>query len=267
MSPSRWIPVGVRKQLRQEVGFGCPVPNCGNPYLTYHHFDPEWHVEQHHDPPRMIALCREHHDKAAAFSKEQLRDMKRTALAQRNEVVGRFDWMRRDLLVIAGGNAFFETKCPIGFRDQRVLWFNRDDQNHQLLNFQPPPGPDGRERTSLVDNDWFLRGDPVDVVSPPNGAELEITYAEGDYLKVGFESIDADGLAHRYPYAARHSYDFPITVVEVNFTHTSGPTHLLLTPEGFEYTTSERSYSNVLSGSLTIGGPGGIGIDCKEPPP
>jgi hypothetical protein len=30
----------VVRQLRQEVGFRCPVDDCGNPYLTWHHFDP-----------------------------------------------------------------------------------------------------------------------------------------------------------------------------------------------------------------------------------
>jgi hypothetical protein len=70
------------RKLRQEVGFGCPIPRagraCGNPYLAYHHFDPPWTVEQHHNPAGMVALCAEHHAKAdaRAFPIEYLRKLK-----------------------------------------------------------------------------------------------------------------------------------------------------------------------------------------------
>ena len=54
---NRTPPKKVIQTLRQEVGFGCPVPNCGNPYLEWHHFDPPWSIENHHRPEGMIALC------------------------------------------------------------------------------------------------------------------------------------------------------------------------------------------------------------------
>lgn len=255
---NRNIPAAVRRSLRQEVGFGCPVQGCGNPYLTYHHFDPEWHIEHHHDPPRMIALCQQHHDKAGVgtFSVEQLREMKATAQQRQGDVAGRFDWMKRDLLVIAGGNAYYENTYAIVLGDEPLLWFNRDEQRHQLLNIRMPLGPDGEERTSLVDNDWVLRGDPVDVTSRPSGDELKIVYQNGDTLSVKFRSMEEEALLTTYPYASslsneRHLPDplppwldesrlprtekteFPITTVEVNLTLKS-PTgmSLELTPNG-----------------------------------
>ena len=68
---NRTPPPEVRRELRREVGFGCPVRDadgvrCGNPYLYYHHFDPPWATEEHHNPAGMIALCGEHHPKADA---------------------------------------------------------------------------------------------------------------------------------------------------------------------------------------------------------
>jgi hypothetical protein len=57
-TPSRTPPIAVRRKLRQEVGFACPVPDCGSPYLTWHHFDPPWHVTPQHEPAGMIALCK-----------------------------------------------------------------------------------------------------------------------------------------------------------------------------------------------------------------
>ena len=98
-------PPAVRRLLRQEVGFGCPVPDCGNPYLTYHHFDPPWHVREHNQPKGMIALCREHHDKAAAWSVEELREISK-ASPQQKTIEGRFEWMKRRVLTIAGGGFF-----------------------------------------------------------------------------------------------------------------------------------------------------------------
>ena len=48
---SRKPPVAVRGLLEDD-GFGCPWAGCGNPYLTYHHDDLPWHVQQpHHATP------------------------------------------------------------------------------------------------------------------------------------------------------------------------------------------------------------------------
>src|SRR5918912_315690 len=38
LTVNRTPPAAVRRELRREVGFGCPVPDCGNPYLYWHHF-------------------------------------------------------------------------------------------------------------------------------------------------------------------------------------------------------------------------------------
>ncbi len=54
------------RQLRREVGYGCPFPGCGEPFLTWHHFDPPWNVRNHFDPDGMIALCMKHHRVADA---------------------------------------------------------------------------------------------------------------------------------------------------------------------------------------------------------
>ena len=87
---SRTPPVAVRRELRREVGFGCPVSGCGNPYLEYHHFDPPWEKEHHHDLARMIALCAEHHAKAAAWTIDDCRAMKAIPV-DRPDVRGRFE--------------------------------------------------------------------------------------------------------------------------------------------------------------------------------
>lgn len=68
-------PLPVRRELRQEVNFGCPV--CGAPILEYHHIVPYSEVEEH-DPDRMVALCPNHHREAdnGAISRSTLYDYK-----------------------------------------------------------------------------------------------------------------------------------------------------------------------------------------------
>lgn len=83
----------VKRQLRQEVRFGCPVADCGNPYVTWHHFDPPWRVEHHHRPEGMIALCLEHAPQAdaGAFTDDQLRALKRGGGNLSDIIAGRFN--------------------------------------------------------------------------------------------------------------------------------------------------------------------------------
>lgn len=46
-----------------------------------------------------------------AFTNEQLRTIKREGSAKAEAIRGRFDWMRRDLLAVVGGN--FYHRCPV----------------------------------------------------------------------------------------------------------------------------------------------------------
>jgi hypothetical protein len=200
------------------------VPGCGNPYLEYHHFDPPWAEEQHHDPARMVALCAEHHAKAAAFTVEQCREMKLSSSTRRiDPVEGRFDWMRHDIVAVAGNIYYVDMAVIIAAGDTPLLWFNRYEQNHMLLNVRTPDEY-GNERVSLIDNDWIIRGNAVDVLSPPNGAHLDIRYADGDRLSLRFkEWKDADALRpdhapllpDHYPPTMRETVPapaFPLTV-------------------------------------------------------
>jgi hypothetical protein len=97
-------PDGVKQALREEVGFGCPVPGCREPFLTWHHFDPPWHVRKHHEPSGMIALCVKHHAMAdrGVFTNGQLRQFKAAANSV-EDVRAKFEWARPKQLVRLGG--------------------------------------------------------------------------------------------------------------------------------------------------------------------
>lgn len=217
---TRTPPVAVRRQLRREVGFGCPVPECGNPYLYWHHFDPPWREEEHHDPNGMIALCAEHHAKAdaGAFSKEQLRGLKAEGSQRAEEIKGKFDWMRRDLLAVVGGNFYLDTPIIFQYKEEPAIWVNRDEDGYLLLNFRMLT-TSGEQRVRLEDNFWFPRGEPDDMECPPHGRFLDIRYDNGDWLRVKFlELPSANDFTECYPDSGvlAKGISFPITAVEIH---------------------------------------------------
>jgi len=52
---SRTIPEGIKRQVRQECGFGCVV--CGLAIATYEHIDPPFKTAKDHDPSKIAYLC------------------------------------------------------------------------------------------------------------------------------------------------------------------------------------------------------------------
>ncbi len=103
-STSRTRPnAAVRRQLRQEVGYGCPVQDCRSPFLTFHHFDPPWRVGGIHNPDGMIAMCHTHHDMAdrGVWTAADLREMKRLHWPQ-DTIESSIPWTKGRFLLSAG---------------------------------------------------------------------------------------------------------------------------------------------------------------------
>jgi hypothetical protein len=218
---NRTPPIEVRRYLRREVGFGCPVPGCGSPYLYWHHFEPPWREEPHHDPAGMIALCGLHHPQAdqGAFTTTQLQDMKAHGAERSEEVRGRFEWMRENLLTVVGGNFYYETPVPVRFRDRNVVGLSRDERGQLLLETNMLSSSHD-PRMAIQENFWIVRGNPVDLDCPPHGRLVSADYANGDRLRVEFTpDLDAAALASRYPDARldRAWADLPdrVTAVEI----------------------------------------------------
>lgn len=229
---NRTPPSNVRKMLRSEVGFGCPVHDCGNPYLYWHHFDPPWKAKQHHDPEGMVAMCAEHHDKAdaGAYTRDQLRAFKRSGVKRAAAIKGRFDWMRHEFLIVAGGNFFYRTPIIFQFRNEPIIWLNRDEEGYLTLNVRMLT-TSKEPRTRLEDNFWFSRGEPEDIESPPSGKLLYVKYKNGDMLRVRFRELKSvAAVLKHYPGTSHETWDisYPVTAVEV---HASvGGTNIAFSP-------------------------------------
>lgn len=195
-------PAAIRRQLAEEVGFGCPVEGCGSPYLTWHHFDPPWAERKHHDPAGMVALCRDHHPEADAgtFEPEELRRFKREGRDSSRALGARFNWMRTQLLAVVGGNFYYETPVAVQVQDIPVVWFNRDSTGRLLVNLQALTTSD-EPRVVMLDNFWMTEGtDEREVRCPPSGRLVSASYPNGDCLKVEFrELVSVEELDKRYP--------------------------------------------------------------------
>ncbi|EKE03473.1 MAG: hypothetical protein ACD_20C00199G0005 [uncultured bacterium] len=215
---NRTPPIEVRRFLRKEVNFGCPVDGCGNPYLEWHHFEPAWSVKNHHNPEGMIALCAEHHKKAdaGAYTKDQLKSFKNNIQV---DVQGKFDWLRNDLLVVVGGNFYYETPRVFEFKDKSIIWFNRDENGYLLLNLIML-STSKEERAFIQDNFWMKRGNPSDLESPPSGKILKIQYDNNDFFRVEYYELrNFEDIKKRFPDVSPEYWQvkFPITAVEIHY--------------------------------------------------
>jgi hypothetical protein len=192
-SPSRRPPAKVRAELAAEVGFGCPVEDCGSPYLTWHHFDPPWSVRKQHDPAGMVAICRDHHSEAdaGAFTHDQLREFKRVGRDRRSTLGARFNWMRDDLLAVIGGVFYYDTPIAVQVGSDPVVWFGRDPDGRTLVNLRML-SRSGQPRIRMLDNFWITEGsDERRIVCPPSGREVSARYPNGDALDIRFTTLNS----------------------------------------------------------------------------
>lgn len=181
----------------------------------------------------MIALCAQHHRKAdgGSFTVGQLHELK-TNRANADLVRGELDWLRRDLLAIVGGNYYYETPRIVVIDEHEVVVLNRDEEGYLRLNAcLPSLSPDTRMK--IINSSWDNIGEPTDLRSPPQGKELEIKYANGDFFYLRFtEFLNVSDLCEKYGEGLRQreaKMSFPLTVLEIQLDITGSG--ISLTPK------------------------------------
>lgn len=177
-------PIEVKRALRREVNFGCPVPGCGNPLLTWHHFDPPWKVREHHNVEGMIALCTRHHPMADAgiYSTEQLRDYKRIPNSTQF-IKNKFEWMPEHSLIRLGGCYAFDW-CRITIQGTVVLEIAKDDSGLTATDLILE---DHNSRILAQMSDNLLTASPEDfhdLAVSASGNRVTIWY---DQKRIGFD--------------------------------------------------------------------------------
>ena len=170
----RTPPDHILMKLRQEVNFGCPYPDCGNPVLSWHHFDPPWSEKQHHDHEGMIALCPEHHAFADGghYTREQLRKWKKHPNSI-DVVRYAIPWFWENF-VYEIGTSYSDPNSILYLNRRKLLQASRDDDKSpwkisiDLLNER------GEVIAEIKDN--FL-------IAPTYFADIHISY-RGNHLKL-----------------------------------------------------------------------------------
>jgi hypothetical protein len=119
---SRYIPTDVRLQVRQKYGFGCVI--CGNAFIDYEHFDPEFVDCTEHDPDGIILLCPSHHSRKTR--KFLPREIIEKALRDPAALKNGFSYDTINLVdsypeIRMGGSTFKKVPIPIQFQGEPIL--------------------------------------------------------------------------------------------------------------------------------------------------
>ncbi|MFK7048863.1 hypothetical protein V3Q77_03080 [Flavobacterium davisii] len=198
---SRNIPAEVRRELRKEVNFGCPAKNCGSPFLSYHHFDPPWHLKKHHNPVGMIALCLHHHKAAdnGAYTNEQLQNLKvNPYLKNEDLLIGEISLKRENILFDIGGNYFLGASEIYVRNDEKFIWIDFDVEGNIMLNFDIKSN-DGNLIFSMRNNDWIISTTLEDIESPPAMKKIKVRDNEKDIrLDIEFKALSLESFIREY---------------------------------------------------------------------
>lgn len=157
------------------MNFGCPVEGCGRPCLKFHHFDPPWEKQHHHNPQGMIALCAEHADYADAsrWTNDQLRQLKKNPFITRQSIMSNYGYLRLNT-VCNIGNLAYGVRNILEIDDERVIGFEKDKDGFYRLNLLLR-NSQGLEIFKMENGDWIANtGNLYDLNCTARGRELTI---------------------------------------------------------------------------------------------
>lgn len=191
---NRTPPRAVKEELRKESGYQCSIPECGSPYLEWHHFDPPWEIQEHHNPEGMLALCSTCHPLAdgGAWTKDQLKNIKE---ANRRKVLnlpieGKFKFFRNDFLLDTGGNYYFRNRiAEVSLHGSPLIWFEKNELGLKQLNVRLFNRA-GIVYFQIENNCWGVRNHIKDIVCPPSGRLLSVIFQNENFVKIEFVELN-----------------------------------------------------------------------------
>ena len=151
----RYIPLPVRRALRQQAYFGCA--KCGNPILEYHHIIP-WAERKHNDPDHMVALCPTHHQQFGKLSSEESYEVKANP---KNKLVGKiYGELGTDREVtsfLVGSNTYIDTPIIFSYFERPIIRYTIE--NRQTLLDVYIPKQDMWPDVYIKRNDMIVNSD------------------------------------------------------------------------------------------------------------
>jgi hypothetical protein len=155
----------IRRQLRQEAGFGCVV--CGNAVGQYEHIDPPFSEAAVHDPDAMAFLCIQCHgkvtkgllSKATVFAAKKKPKAKEAGFA-----FEAFDVGSTPPTVRFGPMSAKSCNSIITVNDKRVFWVSEPEVSGGPFRLGAVLRNDlGQEILAIEDNVWTARSENWDL--------------------------------------------------------------------------------------------------------
>jgi len=156
---NRDIPEEIKRQLRQEAGFGCCI--CGNPVFQYHHIT-DWALTKSHDLLDMMVLCPNHHHEAtvrALVEQEQRRWKKRPLNIVNGYVDGLLKITELGVAVEVGTNYLVGPGFKFVVDGAPLLALDLDSDGRLQLSLDLYDAADSL-LLQIHNNEW-LTGDPM----------------------------------------------------------------------------------------------------------
>ncbi len=156
---ARKISEPIRRQLRQEAGFGCCI--CGNPVFQYHHIT-DWALTKSHNPLHMMVLCPNHHHEATvhALTEQEQRNWKKQPLNIVNGYVdGLLKITKPGVAVEVGTNYLVGPGFKFIVDGAPLLALDRDSDGRLQLSLDLYDAADSL-LLQIHNNEW-LTGDPM----------------------------------------------------------------------------------------------------------
>ena len=189
---NRYIPAEIRRNLRQETCFCCPI--CGSPILEYQHIIP-WSEIQKHYSKHMVALCPTCHALAdnKTYSESFLYQLKQAG----KDSPGWAHSIRLfsdDFYLQVGSIKFEKPREILKIDNTNVLSINRSDDANLILDtiFQDPYG---HELLSVNNNElkidtskfWDIEynGKYLTIRKRPHQVVFNIVHSDFIWLKKG----------------------------------------------------------------------------------
>lgn len=167
------IPSEVKRQLRQESGFGCCV--CGHPFIQYHHIVP-WKIEHHFRATDMMAICNNCHYlcTTGALSVDYQRSAKENPKNIVSSTINGILFVNSKKLVVnLGGAQAIETPELIVLGGNNILSARMDDGSGRILISAKIYNDSGILIAKLENNDWFANPSTIwDFETSPHKATI-----------------------------------------------------------------------------------------------
>lgn len=133
----RYIPLPVRRALRQEAHFGCA--ECGAPILEYHHIIP-LAERNHNDPDHMVALCPTHHRQFGKLTRQKSYDVKANPRNRtHNKLYGELGTDKEVTSFLVGSNTYKDTPVIFSYFGRAIIRYNIENRQALLDVYIPKP--------------------------------------------------------------------------------------------------------------------------------